>query len=174
MTKEEWRPVVGYEGLYSVSSHGRVKSEERELDRNRKWKASYRTQSLSETVVPYYRVTLHRNGVRRTFSVHRLVCESFHGPATPDRPWALHRNGDSLDNRPENLYWGTPTENSADRKRHGRTRNGRDSLTHCKHGHVFDEKNTYRKPDGTRQCRTCQLQRGRDFYLKWGGRKANV
>ena len=28
---EEWRPVVGYEGLYEVSSYGRVRS----VDRNR-------------------------------------------------------------------------------------------------------------------------------------------
>jgi hypothetical protein len=28
-------------------------------------------------------------------------------------------------------------------------------ITHCKRGHRFDEENTYRKPDGSRQCKQC-------------------
>lgn len=28
--------------------------------------------------------------------------------------------------------------------------------THCKHGHAFDEANTYRDPRGNRGCRTCR------------------
>lgn len=28
-------------------------------------------------------------------------------------------------------------------------------LTECKRGHPFDEVNTYKRPDGSRQCRTC-------------------
>lgn len=27
--------------------------------------------------------------------------------------------------------------------------------THCDHGHGFTDENTYRRPDGARQCRTC-------------------
>ena len=39
MTEEIWKPVVGYEGLYEVSSYGRVRS----LDRYVKSKSeSYR------------------------------------------------------------------------------------------------------------------------------------
>jgi len=33
--------------------------------------------------------------------------------------------------------------------------------THCKHGHPFDEENTYRPPSGGRQCRTCQRRHAR-------------
>lgn len=34
MTEEIWRPVVGYEGLYEVSSYGRVRSLDRYDSRN--------------------------------------------------------------------------------------------------------------------------------------------
>lgn len=37
---------------------------------------------------------------------------------------ARHRNGDKLDNRPENVVWGTPAENYADRDAHGATARG--------------------------------------------------
>lgn len=66
-------------------------------------------------------------------SVHRLVCEAFHGPPPDDKPWALHRDGNPLNNRAENLYWGTPAENYADSVRHGTAptgeRHGRARLT---------------------------------------------
>jgi hypothetical protein len=32
-------------------------------------------------------------------------------------------------------------------------------VTHCKHGHEFTSENTYVKPPGRRQCRTCARQR---------------
>ena len=33
--------------------------------------------------------------------------------------------------------------------------------THCKHGHRYDEANTYRRKNGTRSCRACHLARYR-------------
>lgn len=35
--------------------------------------------------------------------------------------------------------------------------------THCKHGHAFDEANTYVTPKGVRQCRTCKRLRQRVY-----------
>lgn len=40
---------------------------------------------------------------------------------------ACHRNGDQIDNRLENLRWGTPQENADDRIRHGTQARGEDS-----------------------------------------------
>jgi len=56
---------------------------------------------------------MHKKNIR----VHRLVLENFGGIKSGHH--AAHRNGDRMDNRIENLYWATPKENSADRKRHG-------------------------------------------------------
>lgn len=38
--------------------------------------------------------------------------------------------------------------------------------THCKHGHPFDEANTYRTPDGRRKCRACHRARTRLVYRR--------
>ncbi|MDN5929664.1 MAG: HNH endonuclease [Pseudonocardia sp.] len=38
--------------------------------------------------------------------------------------------------------------------------------THCKHGHVFDESNTYWRPNGRRDCRACFRDRTRRYQLR--------
>lgn len=43
--------------------------------------------------------------------VHRAVCEAFHGPPPFDGAVVIHRDEDGLNNRPENLKWGTQKEN---------------------------------------------------------------
>ena len=43
--------------------------------------------------------------------IHRLVCEAFHGIAPFDRAVVLHLDENALNNRPENLRWGTQKEN---------------------------------------------------------------
>jgi len=70
---EEWRQVVGYEGYYEVSSHGRV----------RRMKAYYgtyvgRIMSISYSD-GYAYVHLCKNDRKRKRGVHILVAEAFHG-----------------------------------------------------------------------------------------------
>ena len=43
--------------------------------------------------------------------IHRLICEAFHGAQPADRPVVLHLDENGLNNRPENLRWGTQKEN---------------------------------------------------------------
>ncbi len=65
--------------------------------------------------------------------ISRLVCEAFNGPPPPGRPHCAHRDGVKVNNSPENLYWATPSENEADKVRHGIIHfNG--EKTHCKWG----------------------------------------
>lgn len=66
-------------------------------------------------------VTLGRGRHRK---VSRLVCATFHGPAPSPRHHAAHLNGDSLDNRPQNLTWKAPAENEADKILHGTSNRG--------------------------------------------------
>lgn len=47
----------------------------------------------------------------KTYKVHRLVCEAFHGPAPFDGAVVMHLDEDSRNNSPQNLRWGTQREN---------------------------------------------------------------
>lgn len=58
----------------------------------------------------YGRVELFLNGVKRRFSVHRLVAMAF-VPNPDGKPEVNHLNGDKLDNRVANLEWTTHGEN---------------------------------------------------------------
>ena len=69
--QEEWKPVVGYEGLYEVSNLGRVKS----LPRN----GTIKTEKILrqyENGYGYLHVGLRNNGLK-TKLVHRLVADAF-------------------------------------------------------------------------------------------------
>jgi len=56
----------------------------------------------------YYGINSSKFG---TMKVHRLVCEAFHGEPPSAKSVVLHLNENALDNRPENLKWGTQKEN---------------------------------------------------------------
>jgi hypothetical protein len=119
---EHWRSVVGYEGLYSVSDRGRVRSEERRvcnhqnggtrLVRQRILKAHPNARS------GYLVVSLYLNTERRVVTVASLVAAAFHGP-NPGGMDVRHENGINTDNRATNLLYGTRVENMADARRHG-------------------------------------------------------
>ena len=66
----------------------------------------------------YKTCTFSINNKSTPKSVHRLLLETFVGPC-PEKHEALHINGDRLDNRLENLRWGTRKENVADAIKHG-------------------------------------------------------
>lgn len=116
---EIWKPVPGYEGIYEVSTHGRVAS----VSTN--WRGyGRRLMEQDMDIYGYMKVRLTKEGCRKKLSVHRLVCLAFLGdPGDGDQ--VCHNNGDRADNRLENLRWGTAKENAADRDRHGMTAIGR-------------------------------------------------
>jgi HNH endonuclease len=72
----------------------------------------------------YLQVRLHVTGTTyKAEYLHRLVCLAFHGPAPEGKPLALHRDGNYLNNRSHNLYWGNNRDNYDDAVRHGTARN---------------------------------------------------
>jgi hypothetical protein len=118
-TPEEWRPVVGYEGVYEVSSLGRVRSLNRHADHPR-GPLNIRGMQISpfKNARGYLRVSLRDSGARSKRTVHSLVLEAFIGPR-PGGMQSRHLNGNKADNRPENLTWGTAKQNIADKRAHG-------------------------------------------------------
>lgn len=130
--QEEWRPVVGYEGLYSVSSLGRVRSEERVASlkghprlRSRRVPSRILRQTLrGPGKYGYLRVNLYRDGVMQAVNVHLLVAAAFLGEKPPGM-WVLHGPMGRMSNQVTNLSYGTGSENAGrDKLRDGTLRFG--------------------------------------------------
>lgn len=66
----------------------------------------------------YYRVGLSINGILKTYTLHSLICEAFHGPK-PSNMECCHLDGNGLNCIPTNLKWGTKLENASHKKIHG-------------------------------------------------------
>jgi hypothetical protein len=102
---ETWKPVVGYEGIYEVSSFGNIKS----LLKIRKG-ASY-IKKCGNTPQGYLNIILSINKRPKTFLVHRLVAIAFL-PNPKNKRCVNHKNGIKSDNRLINLEWVTHSENN--------------------------------------------------------------
>lgn len=113
--KEVWKDVIGFDGLYQVSSIGRVQSLTRMIDHSRYGKGIYfsvlrgRIMTLSYNQ-KYPKVALRKDGKTFKFLVHRLLAEAFI-PNPDNKPQVNHINGIQKDNRLENLEWATRKEN---------------------------------------------------------------
>lgn len=111
---EEWRDVVGYEGIYEVSNIGRVK---RVKLQSGKTVERIMKQSIAKN--GYRVVGLCVNSKPKVIGVHRLVAFAFHGQPPSNRHVVAHNDGDKTNNIKENLRWATPSENLFDAVVHG-------------------------------------------------------
>jgi len=125
-TNERWRPVVGYEGLYDVSDRGRIRSYWSSGPRSeaKVHKNTSHIMSVKKLRCGYPSVRLQRLDGSRTFrDVHSLIMRAFVG-TRPRGQQVRHLNGVRMDNRLENLRYGTPSENQMDRVLHGTSNRG--------------------------------------------------
>jgi HNH endonuclease len=109
MDGEVWRDVPSVPGIL-VSSEGRVMH------------TPYRGQMPNGSDRPYggqphfgvWAKDVGRFIIRirgRTYKVHRLITEAFHGRPPFDDAVAMHIDENAANNRPSNLRWGTQKEN---------------------------------------------------------------
>jgi hypothetical protein len=117
---EEWRPVVGYEGLYEVSNQGRVKS----LG-NGKTHKTIKLLKPKYTNDGYIETSLCKDGKQKSYKIHRLIALAFVPNDDPKHKTQVNHKDECKTNNfvwvnedgtinPErsNLEWMTPKENT--------------------------------------------------------------
>lgn len=94
---QKFKPIKGYEELYSITEDGIVK--------NSKGKILRPTMKLG-----YVKMRLNKNAKQKNFFVHRLVAMNFLKPVT-GKNFINHKDGIKTNNHYSNLEWCTTSEN---------------------------------------------------------------
>lgn len=101
---EEWKDIKGYNGMYQISSYGRVKS----LKRYKVGKEHFKKPSIGRDGYEY--IMLWKDNKFKRFPIHRLVAIAF--IRNDDvKPQVDHIDTNKTNNRVENLRWVTRQEN---------------------------------------------------------------
>ena len=100
-TMEEWKEVKGYEGLYEISNHGRVKSVDR-MSHGKHIRDKILKGGMFSNGYPY--VCLRKKEINKNHLIHRLVAVAFL-PNPHNLPEVNHIDGDKSNNSVENLEW---------------------------------------------------------------------
>ncbi|MEQ1507161.1 MAG: NUMOD4 domain-containing protein [Myxococcota bacterium] len=115
---ERWLDVLGWEGAYQVSSAGRVRSVDREINGRHLQGRLLSTEGRRGD--DYAAVKLYRGPIAsQTVYVHQLVLEAFRGPRPPGAV-AMHGAAGKRDNSIGNLTWGSQSTNIRAARRYGR------------------------------------------------------
>ena len=96
---EELKDIKDYEGLYAITRDGKV------------W--SYKRNKFLKHVLDkddYHKVSLCKNGKKKSFRIHRLVAKAFI-PNPNNLPEVNHKDEDKSNNCVENLEWMSKIDN---------------------------------------------------------------
>jgi hypothetical protein len=163
----EWRPVVGFKGVYEVSDDGAVRGLDRIDAGGRRWRGRILSSERTDKD-GYVQQTLCRGGIRRNAKTHILVLEAFVGLRPPGAV-GRHLDGNPRNNALHNLVWGTSSENAYDRVTHGR--HHETLKAYCRRDHPLVAPNLVTSRLPTRVCLACarafaHLQRNPDGDLR--------
>lgn len=126
---EQWADIANYEGLYQVSTFGRVKSFQ-------KGETTIRKPWVDKC--GYLYVDLYKDGKRGRAGTHQLVARAF--VPNPDNKLEVnHEDGHPLNNHVSNLSWVTTAENKEHALRTGLILTG----DKCSWAKLTDEQATY-------------------------------
>ena len=115
--KEKWKVIPGYEGLYEISSLGRIKSLPRlRSGKTHNSKSEFYFMTKEKILKPqvggtgYYKISLYKNGIHKNHNLHRLIAEAFI-PNPDNLPQVNHKDGNKKNYSLDNLEWCTLSEN---------------------------------------------------------------
>lgn len=158
---DEWAPIPGWEGLYSATRTGLIRSDHRVIMRSNGQPQTVRERIRKPQMGTdgYPTVRLYRDGKGENVGVHQAVMYTFGGSPPPGME-VRHKDDDPLNPQFDNLEYGTRRDNNLDAVARGRNANTR--KTHCKRGHLLSGDNIYPHPT-RRACKICARDRSREF-----------
>lgn len=133
MTKETWKPIPGYEGLYEASSLGRVRS----LDRVVRGRGGCARRISGKVLTPqlnekgYWTLVLWKNNKLKTWKISRVVALAF-GVITADQE-VDHEDRDKAHNAVSNLRASTRAGNVRNRAKGARNTSGYKGVSWAAH-----------------------------------------
>ena len=144
--EEVWKDIQGYEGLYQVSTQGRVKSLERMIPYSKGMrKIPEKIMQLELNTDGYWRLKLANGTTKKNKKIHRLVAEAFL-PNPEGKRCINHIDGDKSNNCVDNLEWVTHKENMEHAVENGLTTAWNlGKHYHWKHGHSEETKQKLRE-----------------------------
>lgn len=113
---EEWRDIKDFEGLYQISSLGRVRSlDKKVLQKNKFNKTQYvpykgKILKPQKQINGYETIDLHKQGKFVRKLIHRLVAETFI-PNLNNLSYINHKDNNISNNHVDNLEWCTQSYN---------------------------------------------------------------
>ena len=111
MIHEQWKDVLGYEGVYQVSNYGRVKRIGDYSNQVTHWESEKILKPCAKDN-GYLIVGLSLHNRIKNKYVHRLVAEAFI-PNTENKDTVNHIDLDRTNNNVSNLEWASYKENNA-------------------------------------------------------------
>ena len=107
----EWKPVVGYEGVFEVSKCGKVRRIKSAKG------AQLREKKLTLDLTGYLVTSLWYKNKGKRISVHRLVAMAW---VEGDHSLSVnHKDGNKLNNHADNLEWISLTDNTTHQHKTG-------------------------------------------------------
>ena len=134
-TQEVWIPVDGYDGYFSVSSFGNIRSEDRTIPHKRFGTANHKGKTMIPTQTKgesnrYGVVSFSKEGKGKTFLVHQLVAINF--LENPNGYSSVnHIDGNGLNNRLDNLEWVSAKNNAIHAYKFGLAKARRGETNSC-------------------------------------------
>lgn len=114
---EIWKDLIGYKGLYQISTKGRVKSLSRVCNTKKMKDGKYSKAIRNEKILKgykntngYMKVNLTKDNKLKGYSIHRLVALTFI-LNIENKPQVNHIDGNKENNFVNNLEWVTNNEN---------------------------------------------------------------
>ena len=161
-----WKPVPEYPN-YVINRDGRIERIPYEKAYTTAGGVTRTMRFASQPIVTrvdhngYLSAQLTRDGRTRSVPIHKLLLWAFGEPPPSPGMLARHKNDVKLDNRIENLEWGTYRQNWEDAQRNGITVIGVHKAI-CSRGHDRVPENLTKHGE----CRLCERIRGREKYAR--------